>query len=155
MIQELTPVRGTHPGKVVEKELKSRKIRKNAFAESIDEHAQTLVSVIKGKRRMNTALALKIEAALGFEEGYLMVLQVFFDIEEEKRKQRKKPPSMKILRPVLFWDMQPENLDWQKQKKQIIKRVLELGNESEREEIIRYYGRDQVKDVLLSLEKIY
>jgi antitoxin HigA-1 len=154
MIQELTPVRGTHPGKIVEKELKSRKIRKNAFAASIDEYPQTLVAVLKGKRRMNTALALKIEAALGFEEGFLLVLQVFYDIEEEKKLQRKRPPSMKIMRPVLFWDMQPESMDWQKQKRQIIKRVLELGNEAEREEIIRYYGTEQVKDVMLSLDRI-
>ncbi len=154
MIQELTPVRGTHPGKIVEKELKNRKIRQNTFAASIDEYPQTLVAIIKGKRRMNTSLALKIEAALGFEEGYLMVLQVFFDIREEKRKLSKKPPSMKILRPVLFWDMNPESLDWQKQKKQIIKRVLERGNEDERVEIIRYYGSEQVKDVLLSLDRI-
>lgn len=154
MINDLVPVRGSHPGKIVEKELKSRKIRKNTFAASIDEYPQTLVAIIKGKRRMNTSLALKIEAALGFEEGYLMVLQVFFDIEEEKRKLSKKPPSMKILRPVLFWDMNPDSLDWQKQKKQIIKRVLERGNEDERVEIIRYYGSEQVKEVLLSLERI-
>lgn len=154
MISELTPVRGSHPGKYVEKELKSRKIRKNAFAASIEEYPQTLVAVLKGKRRMNTALALKIEATLGLEEGFLLVLQVFYDIEEEKKRQRRRPPSMKILRPVLFWDMQPETLDWNKQKKQIIKRVLELGNESEREEIMRYYGKEAVKEVALTLERM-
>ena len=36
---------------------------------------------------MNTPLALKIENALGLEEGYFMILQVFYDIEEEKKRQ--------------------------------------------------------------------
>ncbi len=35
---------------------------------------------------MNPALSLKIEQALGLEEGYFMVLQAYSDIAQEKKK---------------------------------------------------------------------
>ena len=47
---------------------------------------------------MNTALALKIENALGIEEGYFMILQVYYDIEEEKRKQNTEHPDLSKFR---------------------------------------------------------
>ena len=40
------------------------------------------------------------------------------------------------------------NIDWEKQKKAVIKRVFERGNEIEKGEIIRFYGREDVNSVL-------
>ena len=62
-------VKGVHPGKIIERELLKRKTNKRQFALSINEHPQTLGSIIKGHRKMNTDLSLKIEDALGFDEG--------------------------------------------------------------------------------------
>ena len=97
---------------------------------------------------MNTALSLKIERALGLEEGYFMILQVYYEIEEEKRKQNKSWANLPQLRPVLFWDTKMESIDWEKQKKAIIKRVFERGNATEKSEIIRFYGTKTVDDIL-------
>jgi plasmid maintenance system antidote protein VapI len=36
----------------------------------LNEFPQSLGDITKGKRKMNTALALKIEHALGIEEGF-------------------------------------------------------------------------------------
>ena len=52
------------------------------------------------------------------------------------------------MRPVLFWDTKMESLDWEKQKKAIIKRVFERGNDIEKNEIIRFYGAKTVNDLL-------
>jgi hypothetical protein len=41
-----------------------------------------------------------------------------------------------------------ENIDWEKQKNAVIKRVYERGNEIEKEEIIRFYGRKNVNNTL-------
>lgn len=41
-----------------------------------------------------------------------------------------------------------ENIDWEKQKKAIIKRVFERSNEIEKEEIVRFYGQDEVNNLL-------
>jgi plasmid maintenance system antidote protein VapI len=144
MFETISIIKGVHPGIILERELKRRKIGKSQFALSVNEYPQILGDITKAKRKMNPALSLKIEAALGMEEGYFMILQTFYDIEQEKKKQHHAHPNLKKLRPVLFWDTSIEKIDWEKQKVSIIKRVLERGNVKEKEEIIRFYGKDTV-----------
>lgn len=148
MKSNLELLKGIHPGLVLERELEKRHLRKGVFALSLQEYPQTLTAITKGKRGMNTSLALKIEKALGLEEGYFMILQVYYDIEEEKKKQNKSRTDLPQLRPVLFWDTKINDLDWEKQKKAIIKRVFERGNEMEKNEIIRFYGAKTVDAIL-------
>ena len=143
----LETIKGIHPGLILERELKKRNLQKGPFAISLNEYPQTLVSITKGKRRMNPGLSLKIEEALGFEEGFLMTLQVFHDIREIKKKKKKSLPDLTKLRPVLFWDTELEGIDWEGQRDAIIKRVLERGNETEKNEIIRFYGKAQVRKI--------
>jgi plasmid maintenance system antidote protein VapI len=144
----LSIIKGVHPGFILERELKERHLRKGQFALSLQEYPQTLVSITKGKRKMNTILALKIENALGIEEGYFMTLQVYYDIEEEKRRQNTEHPDLTKLRRVLFWDTKIEKINWKKQKNAVIKRVFERGNEIEKKEIIRFYGKENINDLL-------
>lgn len=148
MNSNLNILKGIHPGLVIERELKKRKLRKNSFALKLQEYPQTLTAITKGRRGITTSLALKIEKELGFDEGFLMMLQVYFDIEVEKKKQIKNTPNLKLIRPVLFWDTKFENIDWIKQKKVVIKRVFERGNEVEKKEIKRYYGEATVNIIL-------
>jgi plasmid maintenance system antidote protein VapI len=148
MITQLDLIKGIHPGFILERELKRRQLRKGRFALSIQEFPQTLGAITKGKRAMNTTLALKIEKALELEEGYFMVLQVYYDIEQEKQKQNAEHPDLTKLRPVLFWDTKIETVNWQKQKKAVIKRVFERGNDLEKEEIMRFYGIKAVDEIL-------
>ncbi len=150
MKSNINIIRGIHPGIILEKELKQRKLGKSRFAISLHEFPQTLVSITKGKRRMNIPLSLKIEHALGFEEGYFMTLQVYFDIEEEKKKQNIAAPDLNKLRAVLFWDTKMDTINWQKQKKAVIRRVFERGNEKEKKEIMRFYGKDSVNEIVKS-----
>lgn len=150
MKSNLQLLKGIHPGFVLERELEKRHLRKGVFALSLQEYPQTLTAITKGKRGMNTSLALKIEEALGLEEGYFMILQVYYDIEQEKKKQNKLRTDLPQLRSVLFWDTKINTIDWEKQKKAIIKRVFERGNEMEKKEIIRFYGVQTV-DAILNL----
>ncbi len=148
MKTELSIIKGIHPGLILERELKQRHLPKGPFAISLDEYPQTLVSITKGKRRMNTNLALKIEKAFGIEEGFFMTLQVFYDIKELKKHQYKLLPDFTKLRRVLFWDTKMENIDWERQKNAVIKRIFERGNEIEKNEIIRFYGQGNVNNIL-------
>jgi addiction module HigA family antidote len=150
MNSNLNILKGIHPGLVIERELKKRKLRKNSFALKLQEYPQTLTAITKGRRGITTSLALKIEKTLGFDEGFLMMLQVYFDIEVEKKKQIKNTPNLKLIRPVLFWDTKFENIDWIKQKKAVIKRVFERGNEDEKNEIKRYYGEAAVEKIMIT-----
>jgi plasmid maintenance system antidote protein VapI len=144
-------IKGIHPGFYLERELKKRKISKGRLAISVGEYPQTLVAITKGKRRMNTPLAMKLEKELGMEQGFFTLLQAYHDIEEERKRTDPKPDFKKI-RKIIFWDTNIETIDWMKAKKSIIKRVFERGNEKERTEIIRFYGNDEVTKILKEYE---
>ena len=120
MKTKLDKLKGVHPGKIIERELQKRNISKRQFALSIDEYPQTLGSIIKGNRNMNVDLSLKIEDKLGFEEGFLMTLQVFYDIKLSKKDLNYKPDLSKF-RKGIFWDTTYEKIDWRLMKKSIIK----------------------------------
>lgn len=144
----INKIKGLHPGFILDRELKKRKIKKSRFALEIHEFPQTLGSITKGKRKMNTPLALKIENALGFEEGYFMIIQAYYEIEEEKKKQNQKRPTISKLRRVLFWDTNFDKIDWELQKEAVIKRVFERGNEKEKKEITRFYGKEVINKII-------
>lgn len=148
MINEQHILKGIHPGFVLEYELKKRHLKKGTFSLSIKEYPQTLVAISKGKRRMNTSLALKIEEALGLEVGFFMVLQVFHDIEQEKNLRHTSHPDLTKLRHSLFWDTDIHSILWEKQQRAVIQRVFERGDEEERNEINRFYGKQKVDEVL-------
>ena len=155
MDNNLSLIKGIHPGLILERELKKRKLPKGKFALSINEFPQTLVSIIKGNRRMNTALSLKIEKALGLEEGYFMVLQVFYDIALLKRKHSEGyHPDLTKIRPVIFWDTDIKRIDWNKNRTAIIHRIFERGNKQEINTIIAFYGREAVLSILGDSENL-
>ena len=72
--------KGQHPGVVLEKILREKGIRKRHLAMTIDEFPQTISSITRGSRGMNTSLSIKLEEALDLEEGFFMTLQVYYDI---------------------------------------------------------------------------
>ncbi|WP_233566176.1 MULTISPECIES: plasmid maintenance system antidote protein [unclassified Flavobacterium] len=151
---KLDLIKGIHPGFVLERELEKRHLAKGQFAISLGEFPQTLTAITKGKRRMNTSLAMKIEKTLELEEGYFMILQVYYDIEQEKKKEDQQKnknnlrPDFTKLRKILFWDTDIDKIDWQKQKIAVIKRIFERGNEEEKKEIEQFYGSDTVNAIL-------
>lgn len=86
MRNEIDILKGTHPGVIIGGELRKRKLRQKAFADSIGIHLQALNAVINGRRNLTTEMALKIEKALGYKEGYLLTFQIYYDIAEYKNR---------------------------------------------------------------------
>ena len=149
MFERFQKYKGIHPGAIIDRELKKRNLSQRSFALSLPEHPQSFNAMIKGKRKLNTALALRIEHALGLEEGALLMLQMFYDIKEEKRKVAlANHPDFSILRKILFWDTDIHSIDWDRYYKAVTERVFERGDASEKEEIIRFYGFEKVKTVM-------
>jgi len=144
----LEMIKGIHPGKIVERELLKKNINKRQFAIAIGEYPQTLGAIIKGNRRMNVELSLKMEEKLQLEEGFLMTLQVFYDVKQAKKKYSLKP-DISRLRKGLFWDTTFDKIDWEQMKVAVIKRVFSRGTEEEKEEIIRFYGKEVVEKIKL------
>ena len=148
MIKQYEKYKGIHPGIILDRELKKRSIKQRPFALSLNEHPQTFNAITKGKRGISTALALKIEYELGLEEGTLVILQAYYDIQKIKAKNYHKTPNLSILSKSLFWDTDIKNIDWERQYRAVIRRVFERGNEADKEEIIRFYGIEKIKQAL-------
>lgn len=152
-MNHLSLLKGIHPGIYLSKELEKRHIRPGQFALSLGEYPQTLSAIMNTRRGMNTPLSLKIEQALGLPEGFLMSLQIFHEIKQEKEKRNKSlKPDLSKFRKGLFWDTDIDNIDWIAQKRAVLMRINERGNEQEKAEIIRFYQQPEVmnriKDVI-------
>ena len=145
--------KGIHPGAILERELKKRNLKKGPFALSLNEYPQTLNDITKGKRGMTAALSLKIDQAFDLEEGTMHILQAYYEIEIEKQKNNTQyHPNLSIVRKILFWDNDITKIDWQKQYKAVIERIFERGNDEEKKEILKFYGKNKIKEVIGSKE---
>jgi len=140
MFSKLLILRGLHPGFFLDRELRKRGLKKGSFALSIGEYPQTLGAIMLGKRNMNPSMALKIESALNWEEGFLMCLQALYDMRAIAQKKPTEKPDLSQIRPILFWDTDLEKINWQKSKAAILKRLRERGNEREKNELQRFYN---------------
>jgi len=152
MKSDLLKYKGIHPGIVLDRELKKRSIKERPFALSIGEHPQTLNKITSGKRNITVALALKIEKTLNLAEGTLSLLQTFYNIEKEKKKQIVSP-DLSLIRKILFWDTDVEQIDWQRQARAVIERIFEKGNDEEKKEIIRFYGNTKVNNTIKAVKR--
>lgn len=63
--KDIIPVRATHPGTVLNNELRERGIKQKDFAKALGMAAPNLSELIKGKRNITEAIAIKLEKALG------------------------------------------------------------------------------------------
>lgn len=156
MNQELEILKGIHPGIIVDRKLKEKKLPKGRFALQINEYPQTLGAIIKGKRNMNIPLAMKIEKELNLTEGFLMMLQIFYDIKQEKHKLVEKTnPDLSKLRRGLFWDTDMKKIDWHCQRRAVIQRVFERGNSDEKAEITRFYGDSEINQFIQKQDQMH
>lgn len=77
----LTPFEPTHPGELIKDELESRQLTQAKLAESIGVNPSLLNEIIKGKRGVNTEMALLLEAALDLPADLLLNLQSDYNMQ--------------------------------------------------------------------------
>ncbi len=80
----LTPFEPTHPGALVMDELEARHLTQAKLAESIGVSPSLLNEIIKGKRGVNTEMALLLEAALDLPADLLLNLQSDYNMQMAK-----------------------------------------------------------------------
>lgn len=141
MDRRIDIIKGIHPGKFIERDLKNKEITQRYLAEETHIPYQTINAIIAGRRNLTTGQALALESLLGYEEGFLSILQSFYDIKQYKdKKLADLYPGSPRIRKILFWDTDFDKINWGKSKKAVIQRVLERGSEEEIGEIKRFYG---------------
>ena len=80
----LTPFEPTHPGELIKDELEFRNITQAKLAESISVSPSLINEIIKGKRGVNTEMALLLEAALNIPADLLLKLQSEYNMQVAK-----------------------------------------------------------------------
>ena len=81
--------------------------------------------------------------------GYFYKIQSNHDVYNyHDEQERKITPDLSKLHRSLFWDTAMGKINWIRSANYIIQRVFEYGNETEIEEIIRFYGHKKVVEAL-------
>lgn len=141
MDNRINIIKGIHPGKIIVRELRKKNLTQRSLAEDMGILYQTINAIILGRRNLTTEQALKIDNALGYEEGFLAILQTHYNLKQYKEKelanQYTKAPR---IQKSLFWDVDFDKINRAKYKKAVVQRVLERGSLEEINEIKRFYN---------------
>jgi HTH-type transcriptional regulator/antitoxin HigA len=84
--QELRSKVILHPGEVLREELEARDIIKSAFAMELKIYPSHFSDLLKGRRNISAAIAIKLENALGISAEFWMRLQAEYDLKVERQK---------------------------------------------------------------------
>lgn len=137
----------TIPARAILKRILLKKgITQKKLAEDTGILRQRINDYITGKRRISAEVSLKLEKALDITiPGFFYKIQsnhdLYLAIQAEQLKQH---PDYSLFRKCLFWDTDMEKLNWESNKKWIIQRVFEYGNDLEIKATIHYYGENVV-----------
>lgn len=74
------------PGEILKEEIAERNITQSAFAKKIGMHQLHFSDILKGKRKINAALALKLEKELGVRAEFWLEMQIQYDLALEREK---------------------------------------------------------------------
>jgi addiction module HigA family antidote len=154
MLPRLSKIKGIHPGTLLRWELDNRNLKGSELAYSIGEHKQTISAILNKRRAINPSLSIKLSKVFKTEKDYFMLLQASYDVKIAE-SEIKEIPNLNNIRRALFWDTDFNKIDWDKNKKAIIKRVLERGNKTEINEIISFYGKKTISKEIKSIKESY
>lgn len=149
MYEEYITAKSTPAGKILEHILKKANLTQKELADISGIYPQRIHDLIKGTRKFSVQYSLAIEKALNIGiEGYFYKIQANYDVYRYLTDEELKiHPDLSKLSKALFWDTRIEKINWIRNKKWVIKRTLEYGNEEEINEIVHFYGKDTIKEI--------
>ncbi len=153
MLPELTKIKGVHPGAILRRELKKQGIRASHLADAMDEHKQTISAILNKKRDINPKLSIKLAKQFDVDPDYFLLLQASYEVKTLLSSEFKQTPNLKNIRSILFWETTLDKIDWIKNRRAIIQRILERGNSTEIEEIISFYGKKVIAEEIKFIGK--
>lgn len=149
-LPEYQRVKGIHPGAVLKRELKKRRIKAVTLANSIDEYPQTINAITKERRGINPKLSIKLGEYFQIDKDYFMLLQASFEVKSTIQRSNDNPLIGQV-RNSLFWDTNIHKIDIIKNKRFVIQRILERGNEKEINVLTKLYGKPIIKQVVKTI----
>lgn len=153
MLPKLNKIKGIHPGTLLRWELNKRNLKGCELADTIGEHRQTISAILNKRRDINPKLSIKLSKEFRTDKDYFMILQASYDVKLLSESEIKNTPNINNIRRIIFWDTDFNKIDWNKNKKAVIKRILERGNKTEINEIISFYGKKYISKEIKSIKK--
>lgn len=149
MLPTIQKIKGAHPGAVLKRELKRRKVKSKELASAINEYPQTLNAVTQQRRGISAKLSVKLGQYFDIDAAYFLELNAHHQIKRAKQLLRPTSHPLKSgLNKRLFWDTDMDDINWDTNKKYVIQRVLERGSKKEIHLVITYYGRDMIHAIV-------
>lgn len=136
-------LKGLRPGVLLVRDIREHGMTKTELSKRTGIRYTRICEIISGKRKITLEQSLLLERELYYDEGFLMILQLYYEIKMFRQREGSTPDLSK-LSPALFWDTKIGNIDWQQNRRVVIERVMTYGNETERNEITRFYGADEM-----------
>lgn len=138
-------------GAILNRILQKEQFSQKEIAIKTTIYPQRINDLIKGGRKFTPELSSRLEHALGISTpGYFYRIQTNHDIycylDEQERRHS---PDLSKFRKALFWEIDAvKKINWIKRANWVIQRSFEYGNQQEIDEVIRFYGRERVAEVL-------
>ena len=83
------PFQATHPGNLIKDEIEARNLTQSKVAIEMEIAPNVLNELIKGKRNITPAIALKLEVVFDIDAEYWMRLQIKYEIDSLRIKHNK------------------------------------------------------------------
>jgi len=156
MLPDINRIKGIHPGAILKREIKKRKIKSVNLANKIDEHPQTINAITKERRGINAKLSFKLGNYFNIPNDYFMMIQAAHEVETYRKSSLKELNPLKgQFRKSVFWDTKIELIDLQKNKRSVIQRILERGNKEEIKNLIKIYTLPIIKKELVNIKNSF
>jgi len=93
---DMVPGQAFHPGVLLHDEIEYRGLSQKELADTMHIAPTVLNEILHGKRNLTAALALKLEKALDIDAMTWMRLQIKFDIDSIRIKERDKRKHVSV-----------------------------------------------------------
>lgn len=141
-------------GDILKRILLKLDLPQRQLAVKANELPQRINDVIAGRRRITIEQSLKLEKALNISiDGFFYKIQANHDIYLATLNDRlANRPDIKQFRKSLFWDIDINKLNWTENRRWVVQRIFEYGNDREIKAVINFYGASQVFETLTEIK---
>ena len=88
LTDDVVPGNATHPGELINDEIKARNLKQKEIAQKMGVLPEFLNGLIQGKQHITPELAIKLESVFEISSEFWMGLQVQYEIDSIKIKYR-------------------------------------------------------------------
>ena len=151
MYEQYLTMSAVPAGAILRRILQKEHISQKEIAKRLAIYPQRINDLIRGKRKFTLELSFLLEKSLDISTaGYFYIIQTNHDIYNYRDiQERKLTPNLSKIRKSLFWEtFSLDKINWIRSANWIIQRAFEYGNRQEIDEIIRFYSREKVSEVL-------